>query len=107
LWPGQEMRWEVERDASEGGAAGGGEEGGTWQSRLTLRFGALGEVAARVVLSGDQLHIRLDAASADAGQRMGAQRARLEQALEAAGMPLSTLAIHAVPAPAPGTDGNG
>jgi hypothetical protein len=107
LWPGQEMRWEVERDASEGGAAGGDEEAGTWQSRLTLRFGALGEVAARVVLSGDQLHIRLDAASADAGQRMGAQRARLEQALEAAGMPLSTLAIHAVPAPAPGTDGDG
>jgi len=105
LWPGQEMRWEVERDASDGGAAGGDEEGGTWQSRLTLRFGALGEVAARVVLAGDQLHIRLDAASAEAGQRMGAQRARLEQALDAAGMPLSTLAIHA--APAPGTDGDG
>ena len=114
LWPGQEMRWEVERDAAEGGAAeggaaGGDEEGGTWQSRLTLRFGALGEVAARVVLAGDQLHIRLDAASADAGQRMEAQRARLEQALDAAGLPLSTLAIHAAPAPAPapGTDDNG
>ncbi len=110
LWPGQEMRWEVERDASDGGAAGD-EEGGTWQSRLTLRFGALGEVAARVVLSGDQLHIRLDAASADAGQRMEAQRARLEQALDAAGMPLSTLAIHAAPAPAtapaPGADSDG
>ena len=103
LWPGQEMRWEVERDASDGSASGGGDddEGGTWQSRLTLRFGALGEVAARVVLSGDQLHIRLDAASADAGARMEAQRARLEQALGAAGMPLSTLAIHALPVAAP------
>ena len=97
LWPGQEMRWEVERDASEGGAAGSDDEAGTWQSRLTLRFGALGEVAARVVLSGDQLHIRLDAASEEAGQRMQAQRARLEQALDAAGTPLSTLAIHAAP----------
>jgi hypothetical protein len=108
LWPGQAMRWEVERDASDGAAAGD-EDSGTWQSRLTLRFGALGEVAARVVLAGDQLHIRLDAASTDAGQRMEAQRARLEQALAAAGMPLSTLAIHAAPAPtpAPGTDGDG
>ena len=98
LWPGQAMHWEVERDASEGGASGGGDDdAGTWQSRLTLRFGALGEVAARVVLSGDQLHIRLDAASEDAGRRMQAQRARLEQALDAAGMPLSTLAIHAAP----------
>lgn len=101
LWPGQEMRWEVEREASDGAAGGGGEgeDGGTWQSRLTLRFGALGEIAARVVLSGDQLHIRLDAASDDAGQRMQAGRARLEQALDAAGTPLSTLAIHTVPAP--------
>jgi hypothetical protein len=104
LWPGQEMRWEVERDPAERDAsAGAGDDdaGGTWQSRLMLRFGALGEVAARVVLSGDQLHIRLDAASEEAGQRMQAQRARLEQALDAAGMPLSTLAIHAVPAPLP------
>lgn len=108
LWPGQEMRWEVEREASEGGSSGAGDsdETGTWQSRLTLRFGLLGEVAARVVLSGDQLHIRLDAATEEAGQRMQAQRARLEQALDAAGTPLSTLAIHAA-ASAPAGDSDG
>jgi hypothetical protein len=104
LWPGQELRWEVERDADGDRAGGHDEDGaGTWQSRLTLRFGALGDVAARVVLSGDQLHIRLDAATAEAGQRMHAGRARLEQALDAAGTPLSTLAIHAAgPATAAG-----
>jgi len=97
LWPGQEMRWEVERDAPDGQASGGQDEevAATWQSRLTLRFGALGEIGARVVLSGDQLHIRLDAASEDAGARLQAGRARLEDALAAAGTPLSTLAIHA------------
>lgn len=101
LWPGQAMRWEVEREAPDGGGGRGAEDGAadaTWQSRLLLRFGALGDVAARVVLSGDQLHIRLDAASEDAGGRMQAGRARLEQALAAAGTPLSTLAIHAAPA---------
>jgi hypothetical protein len=98
LWPGQELRWEIEKDApqQDGKDAGGGEgEASTWQSRLRLRFGGLGEVSAHVVLSGDQLHIRLDAASEDAGQRLQAGRARLEQALDAAGTPLSTLAIRA------------
>jgi hypothetical protein len=101
LWPGQELRWEIEKDApqQDGQDAGGDEDGeaSTWQSRLRLRFGGLGEVSARVVLSGGQLHIRLDAASEDAGQRLQAGRARLEQALDAAGTPLSTLAIHAAP----------
>jgi hypothetical protein len=101
LWPGQELRWEIEKDAPQQDGNGGGEDNSednsasTWQSRLRLRFGGLGEVSARVVLSGGQLHIRLDAASEDAGQRLQAGRARLEQALDAAGTPLSTLAIHA------------
>ena len=110
LAPGQEMRWEVERDAPQGGSAEGSDEDGpaTWQSRLTLRFGLLGEVAARVVLSGGQLHIQLDAASEEAGQRMQAQRARLEEALDAAGTPLSTLAIQAArPAAAPAAADDG
>jgi hypothetical protein len=98
LWPGQEMRWEIEREAPDDGNArqDGDDAGGgaTWQSRLLLRFGALGDVAARVVLAGDQLHIRLDAASAQTGAALDAQRARLARMLEAAGLPLSTLAIH-------------
>ncbi len=102
LWPGQDMRWEIERhaerdaaDQEQGGRpAGEDDTAATWQSRLRLRFGALGEVAARIVLSGDQVHIRLDAASAEAGGAMEARRAGLMQALEAAGVPLSTLAIH-------------
>jgi len=98
LWPGQNLQWEIERDApeAEGRASPGQEDGAasTWQSRLRLRFGALGEVAARIVLSGDQLHISLDGASEDAARAMEAGRARLAQALDAAGTPLATLAIH-------------
>ena len=112
LWPGQDLRWEIERDAADGNQAGAqdGDAASTWQSRLTLRFGELGELSARVVLSGGQLHIRLDTASEDAGQRLQAGRARLEQALDAAGTPLSTLAIHAAqtletPAPEGQADG--
>ncbi|MDN4052658.1 flagellar hook-length control protein FliK [Massilia sp. YIM B02763] len=104
LWPGQDLHWEVERDAHGNGQGGqdGGDAAPTWQSSLRLRFGALGEIAARVVLSGDQLHIQLDAASQEAGDAMQAARDRLSDALAAAGTPLSTLAIKAVPSAPPG-----
>jgi hypothetical protein len=95
LWPGQDMRWEIERDApqQEPGAHEGGDAPSSWQSSLTLRFGQLGEVAAKVVLSGGQLHIRLDA-PASTHALLEAGRARLADALDAAGTPLNTLAIH-------------
>ena len=98
LWPGQELRWEIERDAPERDA-NGGEDGAAapgWQSSLTLRFGRLGEVAAKVVLSGGQLHIRLDAPDAT-HDLLQAGSARLAEALDAAGTPLTTLAIHRTP----------
>jgi hypothetical protein len=102
LWPGQDLHWEIERDAPDrepGGRSGGGEEGqGNWQSSLTLRFGALGEVAAKLVLSGSQLHIRLDAPESARALLEGG-RSRLAEALDAAGTPLSTLAIHGLAAP--------
>jgi hypothetical protein len=95
LWPGQELRWEIERDAPDRDARGGDDDGGpaSWQSSLTLRFGRLGEVAAKVVLSGGQLHIRLDAPDATRAL-LQAGSARLAEALDAAGTPLTTLAIH-------------
>ncbi|MCS0632688.1 flagellar hook-length control protein FliK [Telluria mixta] len=93
LWPGRDMQWDVERDASSR-QDGEDENGGTWQSSLRLRFGALGEVGARVVLSGGQLHIRLDARDESVKGLLDAHRARLADALDAAGTPLSTLTIH-------------
>ena len=94
LWPGRDLAWDVERDAGGRDGKDGGDGHATWQSSLRLSFGALGQVAARVVLSGDQLHIRLDAPDAAIKALLDAHRARLADALDAAGTPLSTLAIH-------------
>jgi hypothetical protein len=97
LWPGQELRWEIGRDAPSDDADGrtGQEEEdrAAWQSSLRLRFGGLGEVAAKVVLAGGRLHIRLDAAES-ARALLQAASGRLADALDAAGTPLNTLAIH-------------
>lgn len=102
LAPGQPLQWEIERqqhDTADGGHGDrdGDPGGATWQSRLLLRFPGLGEVKAQLVLSGQQLHVRLDAATPDAQASLDAQRARLASALDAAGTPLATLAIHGAP----------
>jgi hypothetical protein len=94
LWPGRDMHWDVEREAHSGQDTDQA-DGTTWRSNLRLRFGALGEVAARVMLSGDRLHIRLDAPDAGIKDLLDTHRTRLAQALDAAGTPLAQLAIHA------------
>lgn len=96
LWPGQAMQWAIERDAPDGGhASGRGEDGDQtpWRSKLTLRFAALGELGAQIVMAGDQVHIRLQAGSDASGELLRAHATRLQEALEAAGTPAATLAI--------------
>ncbi|MFL6673479.1 MAG: flagellar hook-length control protein FliK [Massilia sp.] len=103
VWPGQPLYLEVGRGALDQDAPGGGagDDGGAqaWQSRLRLRFGTLGELAASVVLAGGQLHIRLDAGTDASGQLLRAHADRLATALTAAGTPLASLAVHAGSAP--------
>ena len=106
LWPGQAMQWEIARDAPESRGRQGGDDGASapWRSKLTLRFAALGELGANIVLSGDQVHIRLQAGSDASGDALRAHAGRLQEALAAAGTPVATLAIldpSAAPASAP------
>lgn len=93
-WPGQPMQWEINKDAPD--ARPGGQQADSptaWRSALRLRFAELGEVNVQLVLVGDQLHLQLRAAGADAGAALQAHAPRLSNALEAAGAPLSSLHI--------------
>ncbi|CAM3746140.1 flagellar hook-length control protein FliK [Castellaniella denitrificans] len=106
-WPGAGMQWEVRRRPRD-------DEGGRdfqddhWSTRLNLRLPTLGEVQARLSLSGDQLVMRLTAPqSADRlGQAIEPLRARLlAQGLQAS--QLSVLAQDDSPdAPSPDTREN-
>jgi len=94
LWPGQAMQWDIARDAPEGGGRGDDDGAQTpWRSKLTLRFAALGELGAQIVMAGDQVHIRLQAGSDASGDVLRAYAGRLQDALAAAGTPAATLAI--------------
>ena len=88
VWPGQDLRWDIERRADGDSPAPdgqAGEEAASWHSTLTLRFAALGEIGARLVLSGDQILLRLDAGSEEVAALLRTRSGELESALHAGG----------------------
>jgi hypothetical protein len=102
-WPGQQMQWLVERDQQQGdeGNKGGrresrdGEPDSVWRSGVRFRFPMLGKVAANVTLVGDQVHISVQSGSEDTAATLRAWAGALQQAMDAAGAPLTSLAINA------------
>lgn len=98
-WPGQEMQWEVQRDERDGNARPDGEpaEPG-WRSKLHLRFPLLGEIGARLYMSGDQVHLQLDAGDSRVGELLRERSGELGAAMAAAGIDLSSFNIRAAPA---------
>ena len=112
LWPGQDLAWHISRDAPERNTEN---DDGTqakpapaWRSALRLRFALLGEIGATVVLSGEQVHITLQAGTEDIGALLRARAGTLRCALEAAGSPLTQLSVgvpgETAPLGAPGHD---
>ncbi|KQV54254.1 MULTISPECIES: flagellar hook-length control protein FliK [unclassified Duganella] len=101
-WPGQQMQWLVEREQQgEAGGKGGrgegreGEADPVWRSGVRFRFPMLGKVAANVTLVGDQVHIAVQSGSEDTAATLRAWASALQQAMDAAGAPLASLAINA------------
>ena len=109
-WPGQKMQWDISRDAPEGGQQDGAEadEATAWRSSVRFQFPLLGDLAAHVVLQGGRVSIQMQAGSEGSAATLRQHAARLEAALDAAGWPLSSLAIAgkdaAAPAEAPAGD---
>lgn len=95
LWPGQDMQWDVEREA--GGDADDPEQA-IWNSRLRLRFAHLGELDVRLRLVNGALQVDLATPSADTAALLRTETAALADALDAAGTPLAGFDAHATPA---------
>eukprot|EP01030_Chromulinospumella_sphaerica_P010027 gene10027-9835_t len=92
-WPGQPMQWEIRRqnEREARGRSSGGEADATpvWRSNLRLRFAELGELNASITLVGQQIHLQLQTDDAASGATLRAQASVLEQAMAAAGIPLT------------------
>lgn len=102
-WPGQPMQWEVRREQrdSDRQRRGDGRDGAdgqpqqVWRSGVRFRFPLLGQVAATVTLVGDQVQIQVQTGSDQSAVTLRAYAGLLEQAMAAAGAPLSSLTIAA------------
>ncbi len=93
-WPGQGMQWEIQKDAPQGGHDGEAAPApAAWRSGVRFQFPLLGSVSASIVLSGDRVHIQMQTASTASAHALRGGAGALEQALEAAGAPLSSLTI--------------
>lgn len=95
-WPGQAMRWEVSKDAPDQRPPQGEEQAETpWRSGVRMTFPLLGDINATVVIHGGQLHIQVEAGSNQTGSLLREHAGRLSDAMDAAGLPLSSLNIRA------------
>jgi hypothetical protein len=92
VWPGQDMQWEIKKDAPDRRGGREQEEPG-WQSAMRLRFAQLGTVDAKVLLRGDTVQFKIHAGSAETAELFRRYGARLEAAMAAAGLPLTLLQV--------------
>lgn len=94
IWPGQQMHWEIEKQADERGRQGKDESGSSWRTRLKLDLPRLGGIAASLSLHpGGGIGIELTTESPDSELQLDAATAQLVEQMAAAGLTLTQLSV--------------
>ena len=94
IWPGQEMRWEIEEDAGRN-SAGDDETAARWATQLHLTLPRLGQVDAKIRLQGNEITLSMTAGSEETRALMRASGVALRSQLGEAGITLSSMGIAA------------
>ena len=94
IWPGQEMRWEIEEDAGQR-SAGDDETAARWATQLHLTLPHLGQVDARIRLQGNEITLSMTAGSEETRALMRASGVALRSQLGEAGITLSSMGVAA------------
>lgn len=102
VWPGQQMRWEIEEDARQQSQEEDSPAG--WQTRLHLALPRLGELEARIRLEGSLIHLDMQAASEETQAMLRDALAALRQQLDDAGLALASAGIGGLAAAPSTTD---
>lgn len=92
VWPGQHMRWEIGEDGARTDTGVEDEDSG-WQARLSLELPTLGGISARLAFSHSAVRLDIVAELGNSAELMRSQQALLAQAMQEAGIMLSTLCI--------------
>ncbi|MBK7355559.1 flagellar hook-length control protein FliK [Propionivibrio sp.] len=94
IWPGQQMRWEIDQDAARQGQEGE-ETSNKWSTRVHLNLPNLGEIDARIRLEGQQINLSMSAGKTETRALMRASGMTLRSQLEGAGLALIAMGVEA------------
>lgn len=94
VWPGQEMRWEIDEDAARRSQAGE-ESAEKWATRLRMNLPNLGEIDAQIRLQGNQITLAMSARNAETRAMMRTASVALRSQFDEAGLTLASLGVDA------------
>ena len=94
VWPGQDMRWKIEEDASRQFMSGD-DPAANWRTSLHLTLPRLGEIDAQIRIQGEQIVLRITSENPDTRQLLRMENDSLRQLLSEAGLSLASLGISA------------
>ncbi len=94
VWPGQEMRWEIDEEAARQ-EQDGEDTAPKWSTRLHLTLPNLGEVDAQIRLEGNSITLSMSADSAETRTLMRVSSLALRSQLDEAGLTLASMGVSA------------
>ena len=96
VWPGQQMEWEIEQDKNHQPASSS-DEAAPWQTTMRLTTPRLGNVEARLRISGNSLQLNLITPIGATAADLRDELPSLNDALSAAGINLQTAQVRHEP----------
>lgn len=96
VWPGQDMRWEIEEDGARQHSADE-DSPEKWATSLRLVLPNLGEIDARIRLDGNNIALKIGANSSDTRALIRSATASLRSQLNEAGLTLASMGIETMP----------
>ena len=95
VWPGQEMRWEIDEEAARQGQDSE-DTAPKWSTRLHLILPNLGEVDAKIRIEGSSITLSMNADSAETRTLMRVSSLALRSQLDEAGLTLASMGVSAM-----------
>jgi hypothetical protein len=96
VWPGQEMRWEIDEDAARQGK-NSDETAPQWSTRLRMTLPNLGEIDAQIRLQDNRVTLAMSTGSDETRALMRSASLTLRSQLDAAGITLASMGLEPIP----------
>ena len=94
VWPGQDMRWEIDEDAARPDLENE-ETAPKWTTRVHLTLPNLGEIDAQIRLHGQQIALTMSAGNVQTRELMRASSLALRSQMDEAGLTLASMGVDA------------